>query len=460
MLIALAPPASAGTGTDGPLTISASDQVLQQSCFDYQNLSYSVDLANDIGWSLQVDVYKVGASTSAGSDSARGDGPDTGLLSAYLCDSLDGAGTYTVRAVLTSHDSSYNNLPNVVSYTSFVMSAAAIGSSPTGPASNGPLTIGASDQVLQPSCFDYQNLTYSVDIAPGVGWSLRVDVYKDGASGGSDSAYGDGPRAGLMSAFLCNSLDGPGTYTVRAQLTSHDGTYKDLPNVLAWTTFTMRSTDTTAPSASLGAPRAALTIGSTVAVAWAGADAGSGVDTFDVRVRTSRWDRAYSGWSYPSGLQRTSTRSATVPAAAGYSYCFSVRSRDTAGNLSPWTAQRCSARALDDRALAAGAGWSRKTGSGFYAGTVTTATKAGATLSRTGVQASRLGLVATRCTTCGTVGVYLSGRLFTTVNLRAASTQRRALISLPAFSQRTTTVTLKVMSSGKLVQIDGLAVAR
>lgn len=81
-------------------------------------------------------------------------------------------------------------------------------------------------------------------------------------------------------------------------------------------------------------------------------------------------------------------------------------------------------------------------------------------MSRTGVQASRLGLVATRCTTCGTVGVYLSGRLFTTVNLRAASTQRRALTSLPAFSQRTTTVTLKVTSSGKLVQIDGLAVAR
>lgn len=118
LTIGVAPAASAGTATSGVLTVTASDQLMRYGCYDYQNMTYTVGSADS--WSLDVDIYKTGAIGSF--DFAYGDGPGTGLLSAYLCDSMDGPGTYTVRAVLTSHDANYNALPNVEASTTFVLS--------------------------------------------------------------------------------------------------------------------------------------------------------------------------------------------------------------------------------------------------------------------------------------------------------------------------------------------------
>jgi hypothetical protein len=57
--------------------------------------------------------------------------------------------------------------------------------------------------------------------------------------------------------------------------------------------------------------------------------------------------------------------------------------------------------------------------------------------------------------------VYLGGRYLTAVNLTAATTQRQALIALPAQSSLFSgTVKITSRSAGKLVQIDGLAVRR
>ncbi|MDX6295086.1 MAG: hypothetical protein QOH50_4161, partial [Kribbellaceae bacterium] len=47
-----------------------------------------------------------------------------------------------------------------------------------------------------------------------------------------------------------------------------------------------------------------------------------------------------------------------------------------------------------------------------------------------------------------------------TVNLYSATTLRQAVISLPPFSYRIGTVTLKVLSTGKTVQVDGLGISR
>jgi hypothetical protein len=52
-------------------------------------------------------------------------------------------------------------------------------------------------------------------------------------------------------------------------------------------------------------------------------------------------------------------------ALQGGDYCFAVRAVDNAGNTSPWTTPRCTARPLDDRALSVGAGWARGTGSSY-----------------------------------------------------------------------------------------------
>lgn len=169
----------------------------------------------------------------------------------------------------------------------------------------------------------------------------------------------------------------------------------------------------------------------------------------------------FANWGYPGSWQHTTAVRTTISGIpVGFDYCFSVRSRDRAGNLSPWSVARCSARLVDDRALSAGAGWVRATSSGFFARTYTATTRAGATLTRSGALIERIGLLATVCPRCGKIGIYLNGRLFRTVNLYSRTTHRQVLFTFPAFSYRKATVTLKVLTSGRTIQIDGLALSR
>jgi hypothetical protein len=59
------------------------------------------------------------------------------------------------------------------------------------------------------------------------------------------------------------------------------------------------------------------------------------------------------------------------------------------------------------------------------------------------------------------VSVYLDTRYVGSVNLYAATTQRQVVIGLPVQSSLFSgTLKLTTRSSGKLVQIDGLAVRR
>ncbi len=54
----------------------------------------------------------------------------------------------------------------------------------------------------------------------------------------------------------------------------------------------------------------------------------------------------------------------------------------------------------------------------------------------------------------------MSGPLVGSVNLAATTTQQQVLLTIPPFSYRTGTLTVNVASSGKLVQIDGVAISR
>jgi len=219
--------------------------------------------------------------------------------------------------------------------------------------------------------------------------------------------------------------------------------------------------DTAAPTGSMTAPTLRLTTAAHVVATSTAADAGSGVLNRDYRYRRAAYNAGFGALVYPAGWQATTSSSGvSLTAAVGYTYCISVRVRDKAGNVSGWSAEKCTALALDDRALAAGTGWTRVTGTPFYLHTATSTSRLGATLTRTGLATDRLGLVATVCATCGKVAVYLNGKLFTTVSLVSTSTHYARLISLPTFSLRSATVTLKVVTSGKLVQIDGLASSR
>jgi hypothetical protein len=163
----------------------------------------------------------------------------------------------------------------------------------------------------------------------------------------------------------------------------------------------------------------------------------------------------------PTAWTKVTTTSLDYPSLVpGATYCFSARARDTYGNVSTWSAPRCTSRALDDRSLRVGTGWAAKTSAGYYFNTLLAGSKTGVVLTRPSAQVARIALVATRCPTCGIVGVYVDSTLVGTVNLAASTTLRQQVIPLRPFALRTGTVVVKVLSSGKLVQVDGLGISR
>lgn len=85
----------------------------------------------------------------------------------------------------------------------------------------------------------------------------------------------------------------------------------------------------------------------------------------------------------------------------------------------------------------------------------------GAKLVRTGVVARRIAIVATTCSTCGSVKVYWGSKLLRTISLRSASTVNRRLITVTTSnSARKATLTIKVSTSSRKVVIDGVAIRR
>ena len=198
----------------------------------------------------------------------------------------------------------------------------------------------------------------------------------------------------------------------------------------------------------------------TLSVRYSGQDAASGVASFDVRYRRAAYNGGFAALTYPSTWQHTISQRVSLSAVRGSTSCFSVRARDKAGNLSGWSSERCTAVALDDRALSASTGWTRATGSAYYAGTTTSAAQTGGVLTRTGIQARRLSLLATRCPGCGTVGVYWNGTLIRKISLSSTTTAYKQMITITDFGAvRLGTITIKTLTSAS-TRIDGLGTSR
>ncbi|MFN2539478.1 MAG: fibronectin type III domain-containing protein [Mycobacteriales bacterium] len=217
--------------------------------------------------------------------------------------------------------------------------------------------------------------------------------------------------------------------------------------------------DTSAPTISTVA-LPVFTTAVTVGLRYAGTDAGSGIASYDVRYRRAAFNGGFGALTYPTSAQATTATVRVFPAQPGYTYCFSARARDAAGNTSPWSAERCTATALDDRALVASTGWTRAPSSAYYLNTVTSTRASGRTLTRSAVQARRLYLVATTCSGCGTVGVYWNGALLRTVSLNAATTTYKRVITIKDFGVvRSGTLVVKTLNTGR-TYIDGVDLSR
>ena len=209
----------------------------------------------------------------------------------------------------------------------------------------------------------------------------------------------------------------------------------------------------------------ALSTAARVPIGWSATDepggsgVGAGIGRFDVLKRATRWDGASTKWVM--AIQDTSATASNPITTPGWTKCYAVRARDGAKNQSVWSANRCTASPLDDRALVAKtAGWVNGTAGTRYLGTMRSAWSPGRVLARPGIVAQKLWVVATTCPSCGTVAVVWNGAITKVVNLRSATTQHQQVIGVFSSVQaKKGTLELVTLDSG-VVSIDGIGVSR
>jgi hypothetical protein len=193
----------------------------------------------------------------------------------------------------------------------------------------------------------------------------------------------------------------------------------------------------------------------TFSISWSGGDGASGTAGYDVQYRSAGYDGVFG----PPMLWQSATTatSASFTGSPGSTYCFSTRALDAVGNLSPWSAESCTALPLTNTSLTHSTGWSKRTGSGYYLKSYSVSSRQGASLTRRGVLTRRIAVVVTKCPTCGTLGVYWNGTLLKKLSLAASATRKKQLITVAGWaSRRGGTVKLVVLSSGRPVLVEGL----
>jgi 4-hydroxy-3-methylbut-2-en-1-yl diphosphate synthase IspG/GcpE len=217
--------------------------------------------------------------------------------------------------------------------------------------------------------------------------------------------------------------------------------------------------DTTPPTVTLLTPSQLFGTARMLHISYTGSDTDSPVVGYDLRYRSARWDGGFSNYQYPAAWQDSGGTTVSTSVTPGTEYCYSARAHDSAGNASPWSAERCSAVPLDDRSLrAVSPGWTRQALSTAYAGTITETHRRGATLRLQSAHFDRLALVVVECPHCGRLGIDLNGLRWRTVNTYAAYRRPHVVLVQPRIGGRTATITL-VDTDGKNLIFDGLALA-
>jgi hypothetical protein len=215
--------------------------------------------------------------------------------------------------------------------------------------------------------------------------------------------------------------------------------------------------DGTPPTASMTAPPL-VTLSTRVVPAWTGHD-DVGVANYDVQSTVAPWNGPYAAWA--NWRLATTATTGLVSGTYGRTYCFHVRARDHAGNLSAYSASSCTSVPLRARSLLYSKFWTRVANPAFFSGEAFTTKYYGVNAHIDGVQAKRMWLVATRCPTCGSLLVRFNNVVISRVNL-AGPTVTNALFPIAAFpATRAGTLRIDVTSpTGRPVNITGLAVLR
>lgn len=157
----------------------------------------------------------------------------------------------------------------------------------------------------------------------------------------------------------------------------------------------------------------------------------------------------------------TNARTHRLAVTPGSRQCLVVKPYDRVGHTPTPTQQSCFIAPLNDRQFRASARWSNGKDRTYYYGTYRTTSRRGETLKRRGVQARRLWVIASTCSTCGVLDVYFNGTLHQRVRLRSATARKKVFVPVRAFSSvRRGTLKLRVASGGRRVRIQGVALQR
>lgn len=217
--------------------------------------------------------------------------------------------------------------------------------------------------------------------------------------------------------------------------------------------------DAGSPAVALTRPGSATTVSTSVPLEWSASDSLSDVKPgTDLYLSSAPWNQ--STFSTPKVVVDNAPGTETSYAATpGATHCFQARVVDAASNAST-SAKKCTTIPLDDTSLT-GSGWTRAAKSGQFRGTWTTTSTKGRVLTRTGVKAARLALVAPRRTNGGRVEIRWNGTLVRTISLKGATANKVVFPIKTWGTVQSGNLKIKVVSAnGRPVRIDGLVVAK
>jgi len=213
----------------------------------------------------------------------------------------------------------------------------------------------------------------------------------------------------------------------------------------------------------LTSPVVIATTAGKVSLSWDTPVASSAVTSYAVRTRTATPTSGLTAWSTPTAWKALTRTSISPSLAPGQTVCFSVSATNRAGQVGPWSATRCTARPLDDKAGATvSSTWKRTVSPTMWNGSALTTTTRLARWSLANVTTDRVGILATTCATCGSVNVFVGSTAIGTINLVSPTTTHQTLILLPKLSRAVTgPLTIVVRSvTGRLVQLDGVLASK
>jgi hypothetical protein len=175
------------------------------------------------------------------------------------------------------------------------------------------------------------------------------------------------------------------------------------------------------------------------------------------QIQTSSTSAMFTGGTFTQSL---------YAGGFGDTYCFLPIAVDTAGHLSPPGIARCTAIPLDDvlPQLEAAGAWTRADSPDYFGGSALISSSAGDTVTRRDIYAHFVAVVATKCPGCGTVDLLWNGSVVKTIRLNATTrTTKQVLgtvtVAAPGTITAFGTVSVRVASSGRPVEIDGIGIS-